>query len=152
MAPPSPPYLPTKPGTALRTKAFFAVCDQTDDFFHIVRASSYCVSARPPADRIKQEGDFAQSWWMKSFFDGTIDLSLQSDNHGCILLNRADADRVRRFANPLRDSLVVVKRDDVFSLKDGFHRLCEALARGYRGRVYAIVVDMDADTDDTEEL
>lgn len=106
-----------------------------NSFFHIVRASSYCVSARPPADRIKQEGDFTQSWWMKSFFDGTIDLSLQSDNDGCILLNRADADRVRRFTNPLRDSLVVVKRDGVFSLKDGFHMLCEALARGYRGRV-----------------
>ncbi len=85
---------------------------------------------------------------MKSFFDGTIDLSLQTDSQGCILLHRENANRVRELKNPLRDPLVVVKRDDQFSLKDGFHRLCEAMARGYRGRVWTVVLDMDADSEE----
>lgn len=147
--------LPLVPGNAVRTKATRAVCDEMHDFFHTPRKHTHCKSSRPSKDEVRRHGDFAQSWWMRSFFDGTIDLSLQTDGEGCILLQHEDAERVREFHNPLRDPLVVVQREGHISLKDGFHRLCEALARGYRGRVWTVVLDMDAEdesTDDTDEF
>lgn len=149
---PSSPRWSVRSGTASRSKASHAVCDNDDVFFRIPRANTYCKSVRPSDDFIKRKGDFTQSWLMKSFFDGTIDLSLQVDDRGCIILNRDDAERVRSFRNPLRDPLVMVKRDGMFSLKDGFHRLCEALARGYRSSVHTVVLDMDTDDTDTDDM
>ena len=136
-----------KKGRATRTKATLALCDETHPFFTLPRDHLHCESKRPSEEVVRRTGDYSKSWWMRSFWDGTIDLSLQTDNEGCVILIEEDAERVHTFNNPLRDPLVIVKRDEIYSLKDGFHRLCEAFARGYNGWVWSVVLDMDIDSD-----
>ena len=53
--------------------------------------------------------------------------------------------------NPLRDPVVVVKRDNRYALGDGFHRIHEARAREFSHRIWAIVLDMDAEDSFEEE-
>jgi hypothetical protein len=137
--------IPVASGHANRTTSLRAVCDRSDSFFTTRRTKRMCRSTPPSKTTVESLGDYSQAWWMKSFFDGTIDLSLQVDALGCILLNRDDAERVQHYKNPLRDPLIIVRRDNTIHLRDGFHRLCEALARGYRGRVWTVVLDMDLD-------
>jgi hypothetical protein len=139
-----------RPGNAIRTKAAQALCDETHSFFTLPRAHLSCKSKRPSETVVQRTGDFARSWWIRSFLDGTVDLSLQTDKEGCVLIYEKSAEHVRTLKNPLRDPLVVVKRDDMYFLKDGFHRLCEALARHYHGRVWAVVLDMDTDSTSDE--
>lgn len=96
---------------------------------------------------VLRSGDYARSWWMQSFWDGTIDLSLQMDVNENIILDKENAERVRTFKNPLRDPVIIVKRNGRYSLKDGFHRLCEAFARKYKRRLWTVVLDMDIESD-----
>jgi len=49
------------------------------------------------------------------------------------------------YMNPLRDAVVVVKREGHLNLKDGFHRIHEAMARNYNGHVWVVVLDMDTE-------
>lgn len=91
------------PGNAIRTKASVAVCGRSDIFFASPLTQTGCSSQKPSKAMVDSTGDYAKWWWMRSFFDGTIDLSLQADRDGCIVLNQEDAARVREFRNPLRD-------------------------------------------------
>ena len=85
---------------------------------------------------------------MKAFFDGTVDMSLQTNPEGFVVLSAADAAATASFRNPLRDPLVLVRRDGRLHMRDGYHRLHEARARGFRGRVWCAVLDMDADEEE----
>jgi hypothetical protein len=137
--------LPVHPGNAVSQPSSLVVCTNSQPFFTLPRTHTTCTSRQPPRSLVAKHGDYARSWWMKQFWDGTIDLSLQTDSHGCVVLNRKDAENALTFKNPLRDPPVVVRRDGRFHLRDGFHRISEALARGFRGRVWAVVLDIDED-------
>lgn len=89
---------------------------------------------------------------MKNFFDGTIDMSRQTNSKGCVVLRVHDAERALDYKNPLRDPVSVIKRiDGTFELRDGFHRLHEAYARGFAQRVWTLVLDNAIDMSDTDE-
>ena len=66
-------------------------------------------------------------------------MSLQTNPEGYTVLLVSDAAAALTFDNPLRDPVVLVKRDGKYALKDGFHRIHEACVRlcvaGVDGRV-----------------
>lgn len=128
---------------------FIVTKSRNDLFYRLPRAKTFVASVRPDEAAVQREGDYVQRVRMGHLLDGTVSLERQQDEHGNVVLSVEDALRAIRYDNPLRDALVLVKRDGQLALKDGFHRLHEALARGYKGVVYGIVLDMDAsDTDD----
>lgn len=107
-------------------------------------------SKRPSGEYVRKNGDYAKCVWMKHFFDGTIDMRLQSTKHPkgpAIFLLDSDAARARQFANPLRDAIVlsIAEGSTKLALRDGYHRLFESRARGYRGRVWVVVRDGNID-------
>lgn len=136
-----------KSGTTRVGTDMFELHSFDDYYFKRQRNHMDCVSEKPDDTIVSKEGDCAESFWMKSFFDGEIDMSRQTNGKGCAVLNIEDAERLIRCKNPLRDPVVVVKRDDKYELKDGFHRIHEARARNYLKRVWTIVLDMDQDTE-----
>jgi len=139
-----------KKGSTVPGKHQFIVCEYTDYFFKRPRMNMYCSSTRLDDKIVEKSGDYIKPFWIKNFFDGEIDMSLQTNTSGCAVLSIEDAEKALQFENPLRDPIVIVKTNDVYSLRDGFHRIHEAYARQYRGRVWTAVLDMDLDTDDTD--
>ena len=105
------------------------------------------VKAKNPTMGPCKKKGYSEWFWMKNFFDGEIDMSRQT-NDGYVVLSINDSERMLRSHNPLRDPVILVKRDGQYSLRDGFHRIYEARARNYMKRVWTIVLDMDEETDD----
>ena len=129
----------------------FVLSDDGHDLFFKHPRTNVHVESRPPSPRtIRKEGDFAHAAWMRHFVDGTICTQSQRDARGRVVLLVDDALRVMRYDNPLRDPVLLTRRDGALSLRDGFHRIHEAMARGYAGRVHCVVLDMD-DEDDEED-
>ena len=120
----------------------------TDPFWRWSRTRRKPSSTCPTAAAVHTQGDYAHMAWMKHFFDGTVSLHRQTDDAGNVVLSRQQALLATAFHNPLRDPVVLVRRDGTLELKDGFHRVHESLARGYKGRVWCVVLDMDADESD----
>jgi hypothetical protein len=128
---------------------FIVTKSRNDLFYRLPRAKTFVASVRPDEAAVQREGDYVQRVHMRHFTDGTVSLERQQDEHGNVVLSVEDALRALQYDNPLRDAVVLVARDGHLALKDGFHRIHEALARGYKGTVHCIVLDMDAsDTDD----
>lgn len=67
-----------KKGTARVGRDFFEICSFDDYFFKRHRHNTECNSEKPSEELIKKQGDYSEAVWMKSFFDGTIDMSLQT--------------------------------------------------------------------------
>ena len=129
----------------------FRVCSTDDYFYRTTRRHTTCSSTRPGESVVNRLGDYAHAFWMKNFFDGTLDMTLQMHTDGCVVLSIDDAQKAMKYENPLRDPVVVVRRDGLYSLKDGFHRVHEARARGYTKQVWTVVLDMDIDDDDDDD-
>ena len=125
----------------------FQVCSFDDYFFKQHRHFTECQSEEPTNELVQKQGDYAEAVWMKSFFDGTIDMSRQTSRDGCVVLNIQDAQTLLKSKTPLRDPITLVKRNNEYELKDGFHRLYEARARNYKKRIWTIVLDMDDETE-----
>ena len=120
---------------------------QDDDFFHkFPRDKKKCKSNKPDRLIVHKKGDYIQDFKMSDFsFGGTVDIDLQSDKHGNVVLSLKDAMKAMKLNNPLQDPILVSKIDGRYHLKDGFHRLMEAKARKYKGKVWSIVVDDSLD-------
>lgn len=125
----------------------FVVTHEKDYFFRRPRTQTFCESLKPDDRAVQAQGDYGVAMWMKHFFDGTIDMTLQCNAEGLVILNVEDAERTMRYKNPLRDPPVLVRRDGMYALRDGFHRVLEAKARKYQKQVWCIVLDMDAASD-----
>lgn len=138
-------------GSTRPEKKMFVIYSFDDHFFKQSRTQLECESEKPDHGTVPKEGDYSESFWMKNFFDGEIDMSRQT-NDGYVVLSINDSERMLRSHNPLRDPVILVKRDGQYSLRDGFHRIYEARARNYMKRVWTIVLDMDEETDDTCNL
>lgn len=123
---------------------------RNDLYYRLPRASAFVASLPPPEEAVRREGDALHVAWMKHFTDGTISMQRQTDDHDNVVLSVREALQAMNFENPLRDPVVLVKRDGALELRDGFHRIHEALARGYRGRIYCILLDMDQDDDEDD--
>tara|TARA_B110001450_G_C17588842_1_gene468091 strand:- start:406 stop:804 length:399 start_codon:yes stop_codon:yes gene_type:complete len=127
----------------------FVIYSFDDHFFKQSRTQLECESEKPDDGTVQKEGDYSESFWMKNFFDGKIDMSRQTTDNGYVILSINDSERMLRSHNPLRDPVILVKRDGQYALRDGFHRIHEARARNYMKRVWTIVLDMDEEMDDT---
>ena len=139
-----------KSGTTRPGRDVFVIHSFDDYFFKQHRTRLECESQKPHDVSVQKEGDYSESFWMKSFFDGEIDMSRQTNNRGYAVLNLQDAERLLRSTNPLRDPVILVKRDGKYELRDGFHRIYEARARNFVKRIWTIVLDMDQDTDTSD--
>jgi len=60
---------------------------------------------------------------------------MQRDRCNHIVLNLPQATRVASFPDPFRDPLTVENCSQGLRLANGYHRLIEALLRGYTGQV-----------------
>ena len=95
---------------------------------------------------VHKKGDYSKDFKISDFsFGGKVNIDLQSDKNGHVVLSLKDAIKVMKFNNPLKDPIIVSKVGGRFHLKDGFHRLTEAKARKYKGNVWSIVLDDSID-------
>ena len=60
----------------------FEVNSANEYFFRHRRRRMTCESRQPTDAEVAREGDYAKAFWPKHFFDGTIDMSLQTNKHG----------------------------------------------------------------------
>ena len=134
-----------------RNENYFQVCSTRDYFFRQHRKKTFCKSKRPTSE-VERKADYSKSFWMRHFFDGTIDMSRQSNPKGCAILTVRGAEDALAYDNPLRDPVMLIKRlDGEYELKDGFHRIHEAYARGYSKRVWTLVLDDAIEISETDE-
>ena len=127
---------------------FVVTPSRNDLFFRLPRTKTHVKSVAPDEHTVAKLGDYTYVAWTKHFIDGTISLARQQDEYGNVVLSIDDAMQMLKYDNPLRDAIELVKHDGKLELRNGFHRIHEAIARGYKGRVHCIVLDMDLSTDD----
>ena len=139
-----------KKGKFVANSNQFEICGSKHLFF-LQKRAKMCKSLKPNASQIKAEGgDYSMKFYMKHFFNGFIDMTSQTNSKGCVILSIEDSAKMRQYDNPLRDAVVIVKdTNDKYKLRDGFHRIYEALARKYVKHVHAIIIDMNY-SDDSE--
>lgn len=139
----------------------FVVSDKNDLFFKYPRRTLFVESLEPPQEMVMKNGDYVHVAWMRHFDTSTANTPKkkylqilltrqQTHDHKTVLVCQ-DALKAMDYDNPLRDPVILVKQNDQFFLKDGFHRIHEAIARGYHGRVYCIVLDMDESSDEESD-
>lgn len=125
----------------------FQIVVQDGDFFHkFPRDKKKCKSIQPDRLIVHKKGDYSKDFKISDFsLGGEVDTDLQSDEHGNVVLSLKDAIKVMKFNNPLKDPIIVSKIGGKYHLKDGFHRLMEAKARKYKGKIWSIVLDDSID-------
>ena len=131
-----------KPGQIVVGAEHFLIRHSDDYFFKQPRDKSHCESLKPSDEYVEKTADYPASFWMKNFFDGTIDMSLQTNRKGYVVLKTKDSEHVKSYHNPLRDPILLVKRDGMLRMRDGYHRLHEAKARGYNKKIWCVILDM----------
>ena len=130
------------------------ILDNSPEYKKISR-KSFCYSSCPSLNQASLNdlgGDYVAVFRMDQIgTSALVDTGMQSNDVGIIKLSKKNAIKVAKFDNPLENPLTVSRETDgTFTLKDGYHRFCEAKARNYNSVVFAVITDASIESDEEE--